>query len=115
MLTYFLYVKNSVAESHGVLGHYCVTTLSNNYNSKIELFAVETRCYEKFPLILISLYQYGIRLLDNLCDTDYEEILVDWWNNGVGQPPTKDFLPDDGKGGLLCMMEIFLYVQVLYM
>jgi fumarate reductase subunit C len=48
-VNYFLYVKNSVAESHGVLGHYCVTTLSNNYNSKIELFAVETNVMKSFP------------------------------------------------------------------
>jgi len=46
---YFLYVKNSVAESHGVLGHYCTTTLSNNYNSKIELFAVEANVMKSFP------------------------------------------------------------------
>jgi hypothetical protein len=46
---YLLYIKNSVAESHGVLGHYCVTTLSNNYNSKIELFAVDTNVMKSFP------------------------------------------------------------------
>jgi fumarate reductase subunit C len=48
-INYFLYVKNSVAESHGVLGHYCTTTLSNNYNSKIELFAVEANAMKSFP------------------------------------------------------------------
>jgi len=48
-INYFLYVKNSVAESHGVLGHYCTTTLSNNYNSKIELFAVEANVMKSFP------------------------------------------------------------------
>jgi hypothetical protein len=46
---YFLYIKNSVAESHGVLGHYCTFTLSNNYNSKIELFAVEANVMKSFP------------------------------------------------------------------
>ena len=48
-VNYFLYVKNSVAESHGVLGHYCTTTLSNSYNSKIELFAVEANVMKSFP------------------------------------------------------------------
>jgi hypothetical protein len=46
---YFLYVKNSVAESHGVLGHYCTTTLTNDYSSKIELFAVEANVMKSFP------------------------------------------------------------------
>jgi hypothetical protein len=48
-VNYFLYVKNSVAESHGVLGHYCVTTLSNSFNSKIELFSVEANVMKSFP------------------------------------------------------------------
>lgn len=48
-VNYFLYVKNSVAESHGVLGHYCTTTLSNSFNSKIELFAVEANVMKSFP------------------------------------------------------------------
>jgi hypothetical protein len=48
-VNYFLYIKNSVAESHGVLGHYCITTLSNNYNSKVELFAVEANVMKSFP------------------------------------------------------------------
>ena len=46
---YFLYVKNSVAESHGVLGHYCVFTLQNSSNAKIELFAAETEVMKSFP------------------------------------------------------------------
>jgi hypothetical protein len=46
---YFLYVKNSVAESHGVLGHYCVFTLENDNTSKIELFAVESEVMKSFP------------------------------------------------------------------
>jgi len=48
-VNYFLYIKNSVAESHGVLGHYCVTTLSNSFNSKIELFSVEANVMKSFP------------------------------------------------------------------
>jgi hypothetical protein len=46
---FFFYVKNSVAESHGVLGHYCTFTLQNNSNSKIELFAVESEVMKSFP------------------------------------------------------------------
>jgi hypothetical protein len=46
---YFLYIKNSVAESHGVLGHYCVFTLENYQTDKIELFAAETEVMKSFP------------------------------------------------------------------
>ena len=46
---YFLYIKNSVAESHGVLGHYCVFTLENNNTDKVELFAVESDVMKSFP------------------------------------------------------------------
>jgi hypothetical protein len=46
---YFLYVKNSVAESHGVLGHYCTFTVENNYNTKVELFLVQSNIMKSFP------------------------------------------------------------------
>ena len=46
---FFFFVKNSVAESHGVLGHYCTFTLENTLNSKIELFAVESEVMKSFP------------------------------------------------------------------
>jgi hypothetical protein len=46
---YFLYIKNSVAESHGVLGHYCVFTLENDNTSKVELFAVESEVMKSYP------------------------------------------------------------------
>ena len=46
---YFLYIKNSVAESHGVLGHYCVFTLENTQNMKVELFAAESEVMKSFP------------------------------------------------------------------
>ena len=46
---YFLYIKNSVAESHGVLGHYCVFDIQNTNQSKVELFAVETEVMKSFP------------------------------------------------------------------
>jgi len=48
-INYFLYIKNSVAESHGVLGHYCKFTMENNYSIKIELFAVESEAMKSFP------------------------------------------------------------------
>jgi hypothetical protein len=46
---YYLYTKNSVAESHGVLGHYCVFSIENNSKDKIELFAVESEVMKSFP------------------------------------------------------------------
>ena len=48
-VTYFFYVKNSVAESHGVLGHYMVFNLENDSTEKIELFAVESNVMKSFP------------------------------------------------------------------
>lgn len=48
-VNYFLYVKNSVAESHGVLGHYCTFTMQNSSSDKIELFAVESEVMKSFP------------------------------------------------------------------
>ena len=46
---YTLYIKNSVAESHGVLGHYGVFKLTNSNTSKIELFAVLADVMKSFP------------------------------------------------------------------
>jgi hypothetical protein len=46
---YILYIKNSVAESHGMLGHYSVFTLTNDNTSKIELFSVESEVMKSFP------------------------------------------------------------------
>ena len=46
---YYLYTKNSVAESHGVLGHYCVFSIKNDSKDKIELFAVESEVMKSFP------------------------------------------------------------------
>lgn len=48
-VNYFLYVKNSVAESHGVLGHYCTFTVENNYKAKVELLAVQSNTMKSFP------------------------------------------------------------------
>jgi hypothetical protein len=46
---YFLYMKNSVAESHGVLGHYCVFTLTNTNSSKVELFQFQSDIMKSYP------------------------------------------------------------------
>ena len=46
---YTMYIKNSVAESHGLLGHYCVFTLTNDNTSKVELFALESEVMKSYP------------------------------------------------------------------
>ena len=46
---FFLYIKDSVAESHGVLGHYCTFNIQNTSNSKIELFAVQSEVMKSYP------------------------------------------------------------------
>lgn len=46
---YIMYIKNSVAESHGVLGHYCVFSLENDNTNKVELFAVESEVMKSYP------------------------------------------------------------------
>lgn len=46
---FFLYIKNSVAESHGVLGHYCIFNIQNASTSKVELFVVQTEVMKSFP------------------------------------------------------------------
>jgi hypothetical protein len=46
---FFFTVKNSVAESHGVLGHYCTFNLTNTSTQKVELFAVQSDVMKSFP------------------------------------------------------------------
>lgn len=46
---YSLYIKNSVAESHGILGHYCKFVLTNSNSSKVELFAAESEVMKSYP------------------------------------------------------------------
>jgi hypothetical protein len=46
---YFLYIKNTIAESHGVLGHYCTFTLENNDLTKSELFVVRSEVMKSYP------------------------------------------------------------------
>ena len=46
---YIMFIKNQVAESHGVLGHYCQFELTLDKTSKSELFAVESEIMKSFP------------------------------------------------------------------
>lgn len=36
-----------------------------------------------------------------LNENDYNDILLDWWNQWGWTPPQKDFLPNNGKGGII--------------
>ncbi len=38
-----------------------------------------------------------------LKDTDYDEFLTQWWKDWNWDAPLRDFLPDDGKGGILVL------------
>lgn len=46
---FFLYIKNPIAESHGLLGHYCEFTLRIDSQEESELFAVESEVMKSFP------------------------------------------------------------------
>ena len=46
---YFLFIKNAIAESHGVLGHYCVFDMTNTDTVGINLFALESEAMKSFP------------------------------------------------------------------
>ena len=37
----------------------------------------------------------------NLIESDYDEILVDWWKDWGWEPAPKEFLPEEGKGGVI--------------
>ena len=36
-----------------------------------------------------------------LNETDYDKILVGWWKQWGWEAPQRDFLPNDGKGGII--------------
>ena len=36
-----------------------------------------------------------------LNENDYQDLLVDWWNQWGWKAPEKDFLPDNGMGGYI--------------
>ena len=46
---YILIMKNTMAESYGILGHYCVFELTNTSIDKVELFTLETDVMKSFP------------------------------------------------------------------
>ena len=46
---YFLYIKDAVAESQGVLGHYCLFELTNDSTVATELFAVKSEAFKRYP------------------------------------------------------------------
>ena len=37
----------------------------------------------------------------NLNESDYHNILVDWWIQWSWEPPKRNFLPDNGTGGII--------------
>lgn len=37
----------------------------------------------------------------NLNESDYHNILVDWWVQWNWEPPKRNFLPDNGTGGII--------------
>jgi|TARA_X000000950_G_C13857968_1_gene637408 hypothetical protein len=46
---YWFFIKNPVAESHGVLGHYCIFELTLEVTTPSELFVVESDVMKSFP------------------------------------------------------------------
>jgi len=46
---YFLSIKNQVAESNGILGHYCVVEMENNNTDPIELFTLQSELMKSYP------------------------------------------------------------------
>ena len=45
---------------------------------------------------------FNIRPLN---ENDYDSILVGWWEDWKWTPPGKDFLPDNGMGGIMVLDE----------
>lgn len=44
--------------------------------------------------------EFNIRKLN---EQDYDQTLVGWWKEWGWEPPQKDFLPDDGQGGIMVL------------
>ena len=40
-----------------------------------------------------------------LKESDYDDTLIGWWNEWGWEPPTRDFLPDNGCGGIIVLDE----------
>jgi hypothetical protein len=47
--SYFVVARNQIAESHGVLGHYALTTLTHPGGTQGELFAVQSDVMKSYP------------------------------------------------------------------
>lgn len=39
--------------------------------------------------------------INRLSESDYDNILTGWWQDWRWTPPAKDFLPDNGTGGMI--------------
>ena len=39
--------------------------------------------------------------INELNPSDYDEVLVNWWKEWGWTPPPKEFLPEDGQGGIM--------------
>jgi hypothetical protein len=46
---FVFYVRNQVAESQGLLGHYCVMTLENNLTTATEMMAIKVDLMKSYP------------------------------------------------------------------
>lgn len=46
---YYLFIKNSVAESHGILGHYALVKMENHNTDRINLFAIKSEIMKSYP------------------------------------------------------------------
>jgi len=46
---FVFYVRNQIAESQGLLGHYCVMTLENNLTTATEMMAVKVDLMKSYP------------------------------------------------------------------
>lgn len=46
---FVMFAKNTLAESHGALGHYAVVDLQNEDTEKVELFALQADVMKSFP------------------------------------------------------------------
>jgi fumarate reductase subunit C len=46
---FFLFVKNQIAESLGILGGYAIIDLENDSTSKVEIFTIETQIQKSYP------------------------------------------------------------------
>ena len=48
-VVYAMFIKNQVAESKGILGHYAELTLTNSLTTHVELFVVKSEVMKSFP------------------------------------------------------------------